>query len=272
MAHPSLLAGLAFDHTGDRLVPSHAVKGGIRYRYYVSRSLITWLKASHAEGWRIPAADLEELVVDQLSIFLSHHGQLLDNLHLDPNSDIRSVLAKAEALVRSLKASRSEYVLIRSLITSLTVHPDYVVLEIGTNALASEFGLSGADDASTISLTIPTRLKRHGRAVRLLILQDGRPAQKPQLDPALISSLQKAHRWWDQILHGGLNVTDLARMEGVASSYLSRMVRLAFLAPDITAAILSGNQSPDIKVKGLVGSDGIPVSWKQQRQALGFAG
>jgi hypothetical protein len=196
----------------------------------------------------------------------------MDELHLDPNSDIRSVLAKAEALVKSLKTNRESYKLARSLITSLTVHPDHVVLEIGENALASELGLSGADDASTITVTIPTRLKRHGRAVRLLILQDGRPAQKPQLDPALISSLQKAHRWWDQILHGGLNVTDLARMEGVASSYLSRMVRLAFLAPDITAAILSGNQSPDIKVKGLVGSDGIPVSWKQQRQALGFAG
>ena len=39
--HPSLLAGLVFDETGERLTPSHAVKKGTRYRYYVRRSLIT---------------------------------------------------------------------------------------------------------------------------------------------------------------------------------------------------------------------------------------
>ena len=43
--------------------PSHAVKKGRRYRYYVSRHLITEGKKANRTGWRIPAADLEALVV-----------------------------------------------------------------------------------------------------------------------------------------------------------------------------------------------------------------
>ncbi len=47
---PSLLAGLAFDETGERLTPSHAVKKGTRYRYYVSRSLIIGTAKDHSKG------------------------------------------------------------------------------------------------------------------------------------------------------------------------------------------------------------------------------
>ena len=58
---PSLLAGLIFDESGERLTPSHAVKKGTRYRYYVSRSLIVGTAKDKSTGRRIPAADLETL-------------------------------------------------------------------------------------------------------------------------------------------------------------------------------------------------------------------
>ena len=64
---PSLLAGLAFDETGERLTPSHAVKKGTRYRYYVSRSLIIGAAKDQSKGRRIPAANLESLVITQAS-------------------------------------------------------------------------------------------------------------------------------------------------------------------------------------------------------------
>jgi DNA invertase Pin-like site-specific DNA recombinase len=51
---PSLLAGLAFDETGERLTPSHAVKKGTRYRYYVSRCLIIGTAKDQSQGRRIP--------------------------------------------------------------------------------------------------------------------------------------------------------------------------------------------------------------------------
>jgi site-specific DNA recombinase len=68
---PSLLASLAFDETGERLTPSHAVKKGTRYRYYVSRSLIIGAAKDQSKGRRIPAGNLESLVINRLRSFLT---------------------------------------------------------------------------------------------------------------------------------------------------------------------------------------------------------
>ena len=69
--HPSLLVGMAFDENGERLTPTHAVKKGTRYRYYVSRSLIIGTAKDRSNGRRIPAANLENLVITRLRTFLS---------------------------------------------------------------------------------------------------------------------------------------------------------------------------------------------------------
>ena len=79
--HPSLLAGLAFDENGERLTPSHAVKKGTRYRYYVSTSLITGAAKDRSKGRRIPAANLETLVITRLRTFLADQGAILDAIH-----------------------------------------------------------------------------------------------------------------------------------------------------------------------------------------------
>jgi DNA invertase Pin-like site-specific DNA recombinase len=73
---PSLLAGMLFDRDGDSMTPTHAVKKGTRYRYYVSRPLITKDQTENSIGLRIPAADVERLVTSRMRQWL-----------LDPGSD-----------------------------------------------------------------------------------------------------------------------------------------------------------------------------------------
>jgi site-specific DNA recombinase len=75
--YPSLLAGLVFDESGERLTPTHAVKKGTRYRYYVSGSLITGRAKDHSGGRRIPAGNLENLVIGRLRDFLADEGAIL---------------------------------------------------------------------------------------------------------------------------------------------------------------------------------------------------
>jgi DNA invertase Pin-like site-specific DNA recombinase len=75
--YPSLLAGLVFDDSGERLTPTHAVKKGTRYRYYVSKSLITGTAKDHSQGRRIPAGNLEGLVIGRLRAFFADEGALL---------------------------------------------------------------------------------------------------------------------------------------------------------------------------------------------------
>jgi hypothetical protein len=61
---PSLLTGMVFDETGERLTPTHAVKKGARYRYYVSTSLVRGGGKKRPQGRRIPAGDLERVVIE----------------------------------------------------------------------------------------------------------------------------------------------------------------------------------------------------------------
>jgi len=72
---PSPLTGKLFDEKGDPLTPSHAVKNGRRYRYYVSRRIIN-KKATGAEGWRISARELESAVQSFAIHLLTDHSQL----------------------------------------------------------------------------------------------------------------------------------------------------------------------------------------------------
>ncbi len=67
---PSLLAGMLFDRDGNRMTPSHAIKKGTRYRYYVSRSLITKDRTEGSAGLRVPAAEIEQLVTSRVRQWL----------------------------------------------------------------------------------------------------------------------------------------------------------------------------------------------------------
>ena len=58
---------------------------------------------------------------------------------------------------------------------------------------------------------------------------------------------------------------------GVTDSYFSRVVRLAYLAPDITAAILDGRQPATLNAAWLAQTSELPLAWSEQRKVLGFA-
>jgi site-specific DNA recombinase len=76
-SHPSLLAGLLYDETGDRLTPTHANNHGKRYRFYISHRLMTQ-KRRNADGWRLPAAELEQVVLAGLTQALRNPEQVLE--------------------------------------------------------------------------------------------------------------------------------------------------------------------------------------------------
>src|SRR5205823_7357757 len=75
---PSLLAGLLVDARGERLTPSHAVKKGRRYRYYLSAALITDAGTDRAQGWRLAAREIEEAVIKILADALTSPAKLVE--------------------------------------------------------------------------------------------------------------------------------------------------------------------------------------------------
>ena len=78
---------LVFDEAGERLTPTHAVKKGTRYRYYVSTSLITGAKRNRSNGRRIPAGNLEGLVINRLRSFFADPGAILDAIDSDSQAN-----------------------------------------------------------------------------------------------------------------------------------------------------------------------------------------
>ena len=93
---------------------------------------------------------------------------------------------------------------------------------------------------------------------------------RPRPNATLIKALTRAHRWKERLFTGGAPSTSaIANEEGVTERYVSRIMRLAFLAPDIVEAILDGHQPADLELERLM--KGVPVSWNEQRRALGFS-
>jgi site-specific DNA recombinase len=90
-------------------------------------------------------------------------------------------------------------------------------------------------------------------------------------DPALLKLLRRAHDWHGRLATGRSESTaEIARDEGLARSYVTRVMRLAFLAPSITEAILDGHQPPEPNAERLVRRSRLPLNWDDQRRQLGF--
>jgi hypothetical protein len=118
-------------------------------------------------------------------------------------------------------------------------------------------------DGETITVHIlMTFLKRGGR--KLVVTPDGVPwAPRPRIDSAMVKALAGAFRW-RKMLDAGAYATleDLARPRGVAPSYVSRVLRLTLLAPDIVEAILDGRQPAELQLDDLLA--GFPLDWEGQ--------
>ena len=274
----SLLTGLVYDPAGERLTPTHATKRGTRYRYYVSRSILDG-SARDGEGRRIPAASLEGLVRARLGKLLVDPSVILAALNLDAARH-RRLLAFATALAAGWTDADGATLcsFIRAALTRVGVYPDRIELTVSPRGIVDH--LEGDDrdgrseqptpdaDAPDITLTIPARLKRVGVEFRFILDGDeGRVA-----DPALTRLLIQAHGIRDRaIADSTWTIEDLARQEGVGTSYAARLIRLAFLAPDIVEHILAGRQPPELTARTLMSDTRLPLGWAEQRKALGFA-
>ena len=113
-------------------------------------------------------------------------------------------------------------------------------------------------DGETITVHIPmTFRKRGGR--KLVVTPDGAEwAPRPRVDNAMVKALARAFRW-RKMLDEGVHATleDLARAKGVHATYVSRVLRLTLLAPEIVEAILDGRQPAELQLDDLL--DGVSV-------------
>jgi len=228
------LTGRIFDATGERMSPTFAIGArGKRYRYYVSASLQQGRRSSE-DGVlrRVPAEILEQALIDRLSRINGIDPEA-------PMTEVRRIDVFVDHVWITLPKSSEKNVL--------------------ATLAADEELASDAADPNAARLRMPITFPKRGGATAVEL----GPDEGPQPDKALIKALRAAHA---MLSKDGTGQPTLH--ESPTSPYQRRLIRLAFLAPDLQVAILTGRQPRDLTLARLLAPD-FPIDWEYQRQRFG---
>ncbi|MEQ1713492.1 MAG: recombinase family protein, partial [Hyphomicrobium sp.] len=276
---PSLLVHLLHDETGKPMTPTHAVKNGRRYRYYISRALVTASRSQVPGGRRIPAGDIEQLVVDRLCTYLTDRGNVHDALdaHIPDAAEQEQLIERAVELGQtwSKRPVVEQRTMISSLLARIDIGADRIDIHLDRARLAAllrgdqrtrRYTRSEPGPATdTIVLSVPARLRRAGIGKRMVI--EGAHAGAP--DDTLIKLVVKAFALRDKLLTGdGISIDELSAREKLTGSYATRLLRLTFLAPDLVRGILDGRHPPTLTANNLMADTRLSLAWSKQRLRL----
>ena len=274
------------------MTPTHANKKGARYRYYVSQSLTTSPESDAPRRRRLPASDLERIVVHRLRQFLASESELyaiLESQVEAPDERMRQIraatkLASAwDSLEPGVQRAR-----VRSLVSRIDVDPESLAITIDRGRLPqwltkdeTESGKSlpslpqgvrsrPAQHRSVLTLSVAVRLKRAGMETRLLIQGQDTDARTAP-DRSLHRLLAKAERYRVLMMENSDKpLGELAAEVGVCTSHFSRVLRLSFIAPDIVKAALQNRHPVDLNAERLAKRTDLPLDWDEQRKLFGL--
>jgi len=241
-----LLTGLLFDDAGHRMVPTHATKAGIRYRYYVSAPFLHGEAKTASAGSisRVPAADIEDIV----------RKSIKEHLAARQDSSITN-------------AVRLEDRDLTHLITEIVVRVDRLVVR-----LKSGHADETSDAPENQSLTIPWQ-KPPSRKSRQILLphnvsrSEVRPEQFERR-ARLVSAIARGRRWLDDVISGRVTtVAQLCTRLRCSVRQVNMTISLAFLAPNLVKAAVEGRLPRGIGVERLRDP---PTEWSRQFEALGL--
>lgn len=272
-----LLTGILFDEDGNRLSPVHTRKGSIRYRYYVSKPPQDRPGPSHQVGWRLPARTVEEIVEGELMRLLDDGRRLSEALQpFVTQSDMAAVLPRVASIISTYQETgpRQRRDMLAKLIRRVDLGHAVLTLRIDLVELAAQLlgrdvpidALGEADRTFVIECRFS--LRRRGTEAKLILANPDSQRRMP--DQGLVALIVRAHHYLRQLTDGsGRGIADVAAANSVDRSDFSRVLRLAFLAPDIVDRILNGSQAVELTAAKLLRVVDLPHSWNEQRALFG---
>jgi site-specific DNA recombinase len=246
-ASDHLLTGLLFDDAGHRMVPTHATKSGVRYRYYASLPHLHGESKTASVGSvsRIPATDIEDVIVK------SFHEHLIAQKEKPTSSGTQ--IGDRKVLQDSIER--------------IDVHEDHLTVR-----------LKSADDGETSDstddhlLSIPWQ-KPPSKKSRQILLPHGIPRNEVrptriERRARLVSAIARGRRWLDEVVSGSVtDVPQIAARQKCSVRQVNMTISLAFLAPDLVRAAVEGRLPRGIGVERLRDA---PAEWSRQFEALGL--
>jgi len=247
---PSFLKGLLFDSAGNRMSPSHGQKRTHRYRYYVSRAILEKKPEEAGTISKVAAHEIELLVEQEVLKALIQ------------NQDTKRLANEIRRLEQGPR--RNE---LQRFINRVTLLEDSIRVEVRMKA-ADETTNHHNGDIETKTLTLAFSVQKRGGKTKL-IASNNQPVFEEGPKQVLVKAVAQAWNWRKKLETGTItSITSIAKAEGTTVSYISRMLRFAYLAPDIIEAILDG-KAPE-KFSGMMLRDPLPLRWEDQRKAFGF--
>jgi site-specific DNA recombinase len=234
----SLLTGRIFDDRGNRMTPSTAKKGSVRYRYYVSAPLLQGRHEDAGSVSRVAAPDVEDVVMKYLK---QHHV----GSTTPANSGDECV---------------TDHDLVDRYLDKIIIRRNAIEIALSCSEPRS------ADTPLLLSWSAAPPTRRREVIV---------PAQDPQTDQRpirsetrarLVEGIAKARLWMDELIAGRMTDTkEIARREGCSDRSIRMTLSLAFLSPEIIRAAVDGTLPEGLGVSRLTE---LPAGWHKQAETI----
>jgi site-specific DNA recombinase len=240
------LRGLLFDSAGNRMVPTHATKHGVRYRYYVSQPYLRGqAKPPPGAIIRVPATEIESAVAKAIG---EHRRQIFPEAEnrTDVLADVARIEVRKSALALWLKAS-SEKQREADADQPAAVHRAPCLLIPWTKPPPKRFK----------EILLPAAIERH----RVRPIKFERRA-------ALLKAIARGRAWLDEIISDSTTVEDIAARQKCSVRHVNMTISLAFIAPGLVKAAVEGRLPRGIGVAALRDA---PAEWSLQFARLGLA-
>ena len=246
---PALLSGRLFDTRGNRMSPSHANKGGARYRYYVSQAVLQGKPPPPGLVSRVPAAEIEALVVAALRNHLNARGGG-EGL---PDND-RDLLERH--LERVTLTPNHLELRLRELVEPTQAHDP------------ANDGSSGPPIANVTTITVPWSSPVPAAVKGIIHVPAHNTPIRASRREALLIAIAKARQWIDDLAHGrAASFAVIARREGKVERHIRLLAPLAFVSPRILSALLDGTAPADLTLTKLARA--LPYCWAEQERRAG---
>jgi site-specific DNA recombinase len=178
--------------------------------------------------------------------------------------EIPAVLEAAAQGSRRLQSEADRAAALSELVDKVQLKPGGIELSI--NLPLSVDRTHDAASMQSMTRFIALRMKRRGAEMRLIIAGAEAPPRRP--DAAQLKAIARAHRWFEELLSGrATSLAAIASRQGVADRYVARLIRLAFLAPQIVEAIAERGALADLNLTPHLD---LPLSWTMQKRVVGL--
>ncbi len=242
----ALLKDLLFDDRGNRMMPSSAKKGGLRYRYYVSRALMEGAASLVGSLGRVSAPAIEDAVIQTLSKLgnsQQHTDKATKAASTQPSGDQQNVNAQSpdvHSLIERVIISRTRFTII--------------------------FSRDGKDRFDVERLDVDW-IPRSSKPQREILPPTNDPNHRMDSDTrkTLLAAIATSRLWIDELVKGKVDIDAIAAREKRSVRGVQKILSLAFLSPRIVRAALDGSLPRGISMTRLFD---LPIDWRQQHETL----